>query len=121
MRISRRNLFKFAGASAAALLLPTTTFFLPPTCGWGAQRLKIRRVQQYLISDDTYPIRYDATWDCLGRWTRQFHVDFAPIPAEDWVLDTGILKRNDQLARQMLEKRMILDGGTPTSSAFKPS
>lgn len=104
--MNRRDLFKFAGLGAAALLvpelvLPKTTFFLPPSCGWGAQRLKIRVVQQYLINNDTEPFRYDGTWVKGNGEHVQYHID--------------MLERNDHIARMMLEDRMNADWGVPNS------
>jgi hypothetical protein len=117
--VNRRDLLKFAALGAVGLLVPSSSvsYFLAPRGGW-AQRLKIRRVQQYLIADDSYPIRYDATWDAPDG-PKQYHVDFAPIRAEDWVLDMGILRQHDLIARQVLEERMLFDCGTPNSPQFK--
>jgi hypothetical protein len=108
--ISRRSFFKALAATAVvsaggiALIEPAKTFFLPPRCGWGAQRLKIRIVQQYLINTGTEPFRYDGTWVKANGEHVQYHLD----------LDT----RDDHVARMMLEDRMNADWGTPNSDQF---
>lgn len=101
--MNRRDLFKFAGLGAAALLVPTT-YFLPPRGGW-IQRLKVRKVQQYVISNDSAPFRYDATWDLPNGEGRQYNVE--------------MLYQNDQMARDILIRQMEFDGGIPNSNQFK--
>jgi hypothetical protein len=117
--MNRRDLFKFMGAGAAALLvpelmLPKTTFFLPPSCGWGAQRLIIRKMQQYVIATSSYPIRYDATWDTADGGAHQYHVDFSDEGNPDYPQF-----QSDKIARMMLEDRMRHDNGIPNSDQFK--
>lgn len=116
--MNRRDLFKYVAAAGSALLLPElipkpVTYFLAPRGGWGAQRLIIRRVSQYVINTDEFPIRYDGTWDLPNGEGRQFHIDFEPVRQE------RDLARYDQVARQMLEDRMIADGGIANSAQFK--
>ena|ERR1700685_2930015 len=108
--MNRRDLFKLLGATtamtAAGLMVPgATKYFLPPIGGWGAQRLKIRKLQQYLINNDAMPWRYDATWALLNGEGRQFHVD--------------ITSEADDVAIYMLTDRMRHDGGIPNSEYFK--
>lgn len=116
--ISRRGFLKFLGAATAvsaggiALIDTHKTFFLPPSMGWGAQRLKIRRVQQYLINDYTMPYRYDGTWDLPNGEGRHFHVEFAETNS------MSQLVHYDKVARQILEDRMYADNGSPNSAQF---
>jgi hypothetical protein len=103
---TRRQLFKLAGAGAAALLVPdTVSYFLPPSCGWGAQKLKIRKTMQYLINRDADIWRYDATWDKPNGEPVQYYVD---VGAED-----------DGVAIHCLLDRLQFDNGIPNSDQFK--
>lgn len=107
--MNRRDLFKYVAVAGSALLLPElipkpVTYFLAPRGGWGAQKLNIRVVQQYLINNDTEPFRYDGTWVKGDGCHVQYHVD--------------MLERNDVMARQFLEDRMNADWGTPNSDQF---
>jgi hypothetical protein len=109
--MNRRDLFKLLGATtaltAAGLVIPgATKYFLPPVGGWGAQRLKVRKIQQYLINTDTMPWRYDATWVTRDGQHVQYHVD------------TGSEHPCDEMAIHMLTDRMEHDGGTPNSDQF---
>jgi len=116
--MNRRGFLQMLAAATAvsvggiALIETPRTFFLPPACGWGAQKLKIRWVEQYAINRDEFPIRYDATWDMPNGEARQFHVDWEPIRPADWHIRKP---HYDQMARQLLEDRMRMDGGEPNS------
>lgn len=118
--MNRRDLFKFMGVGAAALLVPSATaYFLPPAGGW-RQGLRIRRIQQYLICDDTYPIRYDATWDLPNGQSVQFGWDFDPIRAHEMIIEPReTLRHYDDMAKQMLLDRMHYDKGSPNSPHFR--
>lgn len=100
--MNRRDLFKFMGAGAAALLVPTT-YFLPPAGGW-VQKLKIRRIEQYVINRDEMVYRYDAAWD-------------SPSGAKQCFVDAS--KPCDEQAIMLLKDRMAGDYGTPNSAEFK--
>ena len=106
-RMRRRDLFKWTAAGSALLLPPLipkpVTYFLAPYGGWGAQRLRIRKVQQYCINMDTEPVRYDATWDMPGGGA-QFY--------------TIMEHEDDAYARYFLEDKMRSLGATPNSEHF---
>jgi hypothetical protein len=109
--MNRRDLFKWTAAAGSALLLPAlipkpVTYFLAPYGGWGAQRLKIRKIQQYLVNRDSEPWRYDACWVTSTGEHVQFHVDMGGL-------------EDDGLATHLLLDRMEIDGGTPNSDHFK--
>lgn len=105
--MNRRQLFKYLGAAVVAstgiaLIDTHKTFFLPPSGGWGAQKLKIRVIQQYIIN--TEPFRYDGTWVKANGEHCQYHID--------------MLERNDHIAGMILQHRMAADAGTPNSDQF---
>jgi hypothetical protein len=107
--MNRRDLFKYVAAAGSALLLPElipkpVTYFLAPRGGWGAQRLRIRKCQQYSINDELQ-WRYDATWVRPDGEHVQFHVDA-----------TG---EADEPALHCLLDRFEMDGGTPNSDHFR--
>ena len=85
--MNRRDLFKFAGLGAAALLVPSTvTYFLPPRYGWKPSQLGagyMREVTQYLINLDEERWRYDAIGRDIWGNEHQFHVDMVH-PAPDF-------------------------------------
>lgn len=112
--MNRRDLFKFAGLGAAALLVPTT-YFLPPSGGW-IQRLKIRKTEQYLINLDAMAFRYDAAWDTPSG-PKQCYV--MTEPEEVFKFPTETRDWTDKIASKMLRGMMEKDGGTANSSAFK--
>jgi len=108
--MNRRDLFKYAVAAGSLLLLPElipkpVTYFLAPKGGWGAQRLRIRKCQQYLIEVDELLWRYDATWVKPDGEHVQFHVDAS--------------READEPALQCLLDRFEHDGGTPNSDQFR--
>lgn len=103
--MNRRDLFKFAGLGAAALLVPAElmarpTFFLPPRGGWGGQPFVMRKLQQYIISNDTNGVRYDASWIKPDGSIHQSKV-----------FRDGDFEGCDDAARTLLQNRMIADGG----------
>jgi hypothetical protein len=95
------NRRKFFGMSAAALigaglplaLLPEKTIFLPPKSGWPQTSLVMREIRQYLINDDSMPMRYDVAWG-----VNQWHIDF---PELQWSLQ----HMNPKLFDQLLENQ----------------
>jgi hypothetical protein len=112
MSLNRRSFLKFLGAATAvsaggiALIETPKTFFLPPAGGW-AQKLKIRKVQQYMIDTDSMPVTYAAAWTMLNGEARQYHID----TTHQWDDPHG-----DIIARGMLEAQMMGDGGSANCS-----
>jgi hypothetical protein len=67
--VKRRDLFKFLGIGAAALLAPElivpkrVSYFLAPRAGWLAPpAFHMRLVEQYVINTDSMPTRYDVLY-----------------------------------------------------------
>lgn len=82
--MNRRQFFGMSAAAVAlaglpAIVLAERKFFLPPRGGWIERGLVMREIQQYLINDDSMPMRYDSAWMKDGHLA-QFHVDFDSIP-----------------------------------------
>ena len=114
--MNRRDLFKFLGAGAAGLLIPSTTsYFLAPRGGW-VQNLKMRMIQQYCISDDSYPIQYDATWDLPNGEPVQMYIRFDPIPTMDVWENPAIFADQHRKAQDFFMQKMREQNGSPNSS-----
>lgn len=85
--MNRRHFFGMtAGALALAglpaFLLPERTIFLPPSGGW-VPGIRMRWVEQYVITDDSIPIRFDALGMDASGVLYQFHVDQSQILASE--------------------------------------
>jgi hypothetical protein len=92
-----------AAAGLPLALLPEKRIFLPPARGWFQSPLRMREVRQYLINNDTMPMRYDVAWD-----VHQWHVDF---PGIEWSLEktdpklfAELLEDQRSIARQTFER-----------------
>lgn len=105
------NRRQFFGMTAAALasaglpltLLPEKSIFLPPINGWPQTPFVMREVRQYLINNDTMPMRYEIAWG-----VNQWHVDFPEI---QWSLQLTnpklfheLLENQRSIARQTFER-----------------
>lgn len=100
--MNRRDLFKFAAASAGVLLLPEyvakTSYFLAPRGGWLAPNAFVmRRVEQYMISRDELWTRYDVLMTRGDGYHCQFEASL-------------VNGRDDALARKALANRIYEEG-----------
>ena len=96
--MNRRQFFGMTATALAAAglplaLLPEKTIFLPPANGWPQTPLRMREIRQYVINNDTMPMRYDVAWG-----VNQWHVDFPEI---QWDLQYT----NPKLFHEMLEEQ----------------
>lgn len=111
--MDRRSFFKtllsgIAVAAAGIELLPSTkTIFLPPTLGWWQPPLRMREVQQYLINNDSLPMRYDVRWEKPSGEMIQYHVHFdqySPLTRPHCEPPADVLEHQRQVARVVFER-----------------
>jgi hypothetical protein len=145
--VNRRKFLQFLGAgavvTAAGLMVPDVArkFFLPPRAGWtlGAEPglnvgdvitfegvhdpLVIRRCKQFVVTsiddrgayiDPHEMVRYDAAWTLPNGEQKQLHLDF-----EAYASNPTVEAHDDKMARDILERIMRREGGTPGSTRFK--
>jgi hypothetical protein len=101
-------------------LKPKSSIFLPPKSGWWMPPLRMREIEQYDISSDAMPIRYDAAWILMNGTLDRGRVEFPTIRTFDLYNNPHIIEQQREIARACLTDLMIECGGVKQAELVLP-